>query len=115
MIDPTTKVYKHHYAEMISKQSSSNSEKILRLAQEFGTLSSSLPLSLDSSIFVRIDEERLDVMKVLIVGPTGGPYAGGCFIFDIFFPNNYPKAPPLVNLETTGSGSVRFNPNLYAK
>lgn len=25
----------------------------------------------------------------------------------------YPKAPPLLNLQTTGNGSVRFNPNLY--
>ena len=37
----------------------------------------------------------------------------GCFIFDIFIPNNYPYSPPKVNLETTGYGKVRFNPNLY--
>jgi len=27
--------------------------------------------------------------------------------------NQYPVVPPLVNLQTTGGGSVRFNPNLY--
>ena len=25
-------------------------------------------------------------MRALIAGPDGTPYAGGCFIFDIFFP-----------------------------
>ena len=35
-----------------------------RLAQEVVTLSTSLPLSASSSVFVRCDEEHLDVMKV---------------------------------------------------
>ncbi len=37
----------------------------------------------------------------------------GCFVFDVLFPGAYPNVPPLVNLATTGRGSVRFNPNLY--
>ena len=35
------------------------------------------------------------------------------FLFDAFFPSNYPNSSPKVNLQTTGHGSVRFNPNLY--
>ena len=35
-----------------------------RLAQEISTLSTSLPISPSSTVFVRCDEERLDVMKV---------------------------------------------------
>lgn len=46
--------------------------------------------------------------------PEGTPYASGCFLFDIFLPSNYPKSPPKVTLRTTGRGTVRFNPNLYA-
>ena len=84
-----------------------------RLAQEVATLATSLPLSPSSSVFVRCDEERLDVMKVLITGPSETPYANGCFEFDVFFPLEYPKAPMQVNLMTTGQGRVRFNPNLY--
>ena len=38
----------------------------------------------------------------------------GLFEFDIFFPNNYPNVPPKCQFLTTGAGSVRFNPNLYA-
>lgn len=51
--------------------------------------------------------------KVLITGPADTPYANGCFEFDVYFPQDYPNSPPLVNLETTGGHSVRFNPNLY--
>lgn len=52
-------------------------------------------------------------MQVLITGPADTPYANGCFEFDVYFPQDYPNSPPLVNLETTGGHSVRFNPNLY--
>lgn len=38
--------------------------RIKRLAQETVTLSTSLPLSYSSSVFVRCDNDRLDVMKV---------------------------------------------------
>jgi baculoviral IAP repeat-containing protein 6 len=64
-------------------------------------------------VFVRCDEERLDVLKVLITGPQDTPYANGCFEFDVFFPSDYPESPPMVNLQTTGNQTIRFNPNLY--
>jgi baculoviral IAP repeat-containing protein 6 len=103
-----------HYKARIEKDElTGHGEKLKRLIQEVGTMSTSLPLYLESSIFVRVDESRLDVLQALITGPTGTPYANGCFQFDIYCPPEYPKAPPLVNLQTTGGGSVRFNPNLY--
>lgn len=51
--------------------------------------------------------------RVMITGPEDTPYSCGCFIFDVYFPVQYPAIPPKVNLQTTGSSSVRFNPNLY--
>ncbi|OWR46977.1 survivin-1 [Danaus plexippus plexippus] len=87
--------------------------RMKRLAQEAATLATSLPLSYSSSVFVRTDADRLDVMKVLITGPSDTPYANGCFILDVYFPAEYPAVPMLINLETTGRHSVRFNPNLY--
>jgi len=36
------------------------------------------------------------------------------FAFDIYVPNDYPMRNPKVQLLTTGGGSVRFGPNLYA-
>ena len=50
----------------------------------------------------------------MIAGPDGTPYAGGLFEFDCFMPIVYPNSPPLMYLKTTGGGTVRFNPNLYA-
>lgn len=87
--------------------------RIKRLAQEAVTLSSSLPLSYSSSVFLRTDTDRLDIMKVLIVGPEDTPYANGLFEFDVYFPVDYPTSPLQIKLQTTGEGRVRFNPNLY--
>merc|ERR1719436_1544660 len=49
----------------------------------------------------------------MIVPSDGNPYSSGMFLFDVFFPGSYPAVPPKVNLQTTGGGTVRFNPNLY--
>jgi len=84
-----------------------------RIAKEVATLSHSLPINFDSSIFLRVDESRMSVMKALITGPVGTPYANGCFEFDIHLPGNYPQSPPYIHFCTTGQGAVRFNPNLY--
>lgn len=111
MNDEGTK-YLHHYANNIQGNSSSPA-KITKLQKEFQVLPTSLPLNLNSSVFVRYDSERIDLVKAIIIGPKDTPYALGCFLFDIYFPPSYPNDPPLVNLQTTGNGTVRFNPNLY--
>lgn len=57
----------YHYMSQVKNASDTNSAaRSRRLAQEAVTLSTSLPLSSSSSVFVRCDEERLDIMKVLI-------------------------------------------------
>jgi baculoviral IAP repeat-containing protein 6 len=57
----------YHFQSRVQSATSSaqNAARSRRLAQEVATLSTSLPLSQSSSVFVRCDEERLDVMKVL--------------------------------------------------
>jgi baculoviral IAP repeat-containing protein 6 len=108
------KSIKYHYEDLVRDALTINSmQRIKRLAQEQITISTSLPLSFNSTIFVRSDENRMDIMKVLISGPDGTPYSNGCFLFDVYFPNEYPTSPPSINLETTGNHTVRFNPNLY--
>ncbi|XP_041353670.1 baculoviral IAP repeat-containing protein 6-like isoform X2 [Gigantopelta aegis] len=107
-------VMPHHYESNVKAAGEmSTPSRTRRLAQEAVTLSTSLPLSASSSVFVRCDEERLDIMKVLITGPSDTPYANGCFEFDVYFPQDYPNSPPYINLETTGNHTIRFNPNLY--
>jgi baculoviral IAP repeat-containing protein 6 len=104
----------HHYSSsFLSNTSTGNQKRWRRLAQETITLSSSLPLTASSSVFMKACEERLDVFKVLITGPPGTPYSNGCFEFDAYMPSDYPNVPVQINLQTTGGNSVRFNPNLY--
>jgi baculoviral IAP repeat-containing protein 6 len=52
-----------------------------------------------------MDEEHATAVKCLITGPSDTPYSGGAFIFDIYFPKDYPTVPPSVYLETTGAGA----------
>ena len=87
---------------------------MVRLAQELADMSTALPIEHTNSIFVRCDSERVDVMKAMIMGSAGTPYAHGAYVYDIYFDDTYPNAPPKVNLSTTGGGKVRFNPNLYS-
>ncbi|XP_048576490.1 uncharacterized protein LOC5513359 isoform X2 [Nematostella vectensis] len=87
---------------------------IKALMHEVTQLRCSLPIHPNSSVFVRQDENRMDFARALVTGPVDTPYSRGCFVFDIFFPGTYPNVPPLVKLITTGNGTVRFNPNLYA-
>lgn len=62
-------VVPHHFETNIKSTSDqSHPGRVKRIAQEAVTLSTSLPLSYSSSVFVRYDTSRLDVMKVLITG-----------------------------------------------
>eukprot|EP00054_Salpingoeca_dolichothecata_P023244 m.154283 g.154283 ORF g.154283 m.154283 type:complete len:1056 (-) comp24623_c0_seq9:11-3178(-) len=112
---------RHHFASNIAKSSGSVRQKVTRLLQENSSLAPnlesntcSLPLAPEASVFMRCDEERMDVCKVLISGPIGTPYFGGLYEFHLYVPDAYPEVPPLFNLETTGNNQVRFNPNLYS-
>ncbi|TNY17926.1 hypothetical protein DMC30DRAFT_419335 [Rhodotorula diobovata] len=112
---------KTHYIRDIAAIDSSRRphKSFVHLAKELAVLSTGLP----PGIWVRVDESRIDVIKCLIAGPEGSPYAGGLFEFDIFLPLGelftrrglHPQTSPLVWLMTTGKGQCRFNPNLYAE
>jgi baculoviral IAP repeat-containing protein 6 len=55
----------HHFESQVKATGAfSNQARMRRLAQEAVTLSTSLPLSYSSSVFVRCDDDRLDIMKV---------------------------------------------------
>jgi len=99
-----------YYANDVAQSAAQMSkDKIKRLRKDISILSSSLP----DGIFVRVDENRMDIIKVLIIGPAGTPYENGCFFFDLFLPSDYPNSCPKMVSLTTGSHAFRFNPNLY--
>lgn len=58
-------VISHHFENNVRMAGDRNFPlRMKRLAQETVTLSTSLPLSFSSSVFVRCDTDRLDIMKV---------------------------------------------------
>nr|GEV00927.1 hypothetical protein [Tanacetum cinerariifolium] len=62
------------------------------------------------TIFVRVYETRMDLLRAVLIGPGGTPYHDGLFVFDVHFPPTYPDTPPMVYYY---SGGLRLNPNLY--
>lgn len=99
----------HAFAETAKASTANTGKNIKRLITERANLSTSLP----SGIFVRSAENRLDLLKALIIGPSNTPYAGGLFEFDLWCTDRYPAVPPKCTFKTTGGGRAHFNPNLY--
>ncbi|KAE9620769.1 hypothetical protein Lal_00019579 [Lupinus albus] len=86
------------------KQHSKNWAK--RIQEEWKSLEKDLP----DSIFVRVYESRIDLLRAVIIGAQGTPYHDGLFFFDVLLPSGYPNVPPHVQYN---SGGLRLNPNLY--
>ena len=40
-------------------------------------------------IYIRLDDDRFDVIRVMITGPLDTPYALGLFMFDMYLPFEY--------------------------
>ncbi|KAK3137099.1 hypothetical protein QOZ80_5BG0447940 [Eleusine coracana subsp. coracana] len=74
--------------------------------REWKILENDLP----DTIYVRVFEDRMDLLRAVMVGACGTPYQDGLFFFDLQLPPSYPAAPPLVNYHSFG---LRLNPNLY--
>ncbi|XP_067617063.1 (E3-independent) E2 ubiquitin-conjugating enzyme UBE2O isoform X2 [Eurosta solidaginis] len=75
--------------------------------REHRLLKSSLP----PGVWVRVYEDRMDLLSVMIEGPEKTPYEDGLFFFDIQLGREYPKSPPLCHYISYCSD--RLNPNLY--
>eukprot|EP00262_Sarcandra_glabra_P013852 TRINITY_DN391_c0_g1_i1.p1 TRINITY_DN391_c0_g1~~TRINITY_DN391_c0_g1_i1.p1 ORF type:complete len:968 (+),score=197.90 TRINITY_DN391_c0_g1_i1:469-3372(+) len=97
----------HHFVNNIGKGLSQVKRGWLKkVQQEWNILKKDLP----DTIYVRVYEERIDLLRAAVVGAPGTPYHDGLFFFDILFPPEYPYEPPLVHYN---SGGLRLNPNLY--
>lgn len=90
----TNGMINHSYQNELLKNTNPPISKLVRLAQEIADLSNSLPCDHTDAIYCRVDRERVDLMKCLIMGASGTPYAHGAFIYDLFFENTYPNSPP---------------------
>ncbi|KAK1414311.1 hypothetical protein QVD17_30055 [Tagetes erecta] len=79
----------HHYAnQKPAMQPPQNWAK--KIQDEWRMLENDLP----DTIFVRVYESRMDLLRAVIIGAEGTPYHDGLFFFDVFFPSDYPNSAP---------------------
>lgn len=86
-----------------------------RVLKEVKSLARDLPCDSSASIYVRMDKDNMGYFQAILSGTQDTPYSYGLYLFDIRLPEDYPCSPPNMSILTTGNGSVRFNPNLYAE
>ena len=102
----------HHYLKLNKNMNNADcfsntaSGVYTKIMQEWRILEKNLP----DSIFVRVYERRIDLLRAVIVGAAGTPYHDGLFVFDIAFPHKYPSFAPQVHYRSFG---LRLNPNLH--
>ncbi|XP_071715780.1 uncharacterized protein [Rutidosis leptorrhynchoides] len=96
----------HSYSKENSEMKQPPKKWAKRIQEEWRILEKDLP----DTIFVRVYESRMDILRAVIIGADGTPYHDGLFFFDVYFPSDYPYSPPLVNYR---SGGLHINPNLY--
>jgi ubiquitin-protein ligase len=84
--------WRHYFDKQVRDQGVNPAPTtLIRLAQEIADLSNSLPCDPTNAMYCRVEKERVDLMKVMIMGAQGTPYAHGAFVFHLFFPNSYPQ------------------------
>ncbi|KAJ3092442.1 hypothetical protein HK100_006943, partial [Physocladia obscura] len=86
-----------------------SNHKFISTGHVYSLLSKNLP----QGILVRAYDDRIDLIRVLIVGPESTPYEGCLFLFDVSLPPDFPTVPPLVHFHSHTFGMGRINPNLY--
>lgn len=65
-------------------------------------------------IYYQHDDQNMLKGYALIIGPKDTPYENGFYLFEFFFPENYPQQPPILKfLNCDNKHLMRFNPNLY--
>ncbi|KAH3742713.1 ubiquitin-conjugating enzyme E2 24 [Pelomyxa schiedti] len=83
----------------------------LKLAKRIVSEWEILRASSSSGIYVRVYENRMDLLRVAIIGPCDTPFEDGFFMFDLALPPDYPAVPPDVFFHSLVP--VKINPNLY--
>ncbi|XP_063534146.1 (E3-independent) E2 ubiquitin-conjugating enzyme UBE2O [Cydia strobilella] len=97
----------HHRFRLSMLQPSEPRSFYSAVKREIKLLKSDLP----PGVWVRGFEDRIDLLSVMIAGPSKTPYEGGLFVFDVQLGGEYPRAPPLCHYHSYCTD--RLNPNLY--
>ncbi|MCJ1377091.1 hypothetical protein MMC17_000182, partial [Xylographa soralifera] len=105
MLDEPTPLNHHFYSESVLLSAS----LMRRIRKEHKILESSLP----EGIWVRTWEDRLDLVRILIIGPEDTPYSLAPFVLDFHLSQDFPRSPPEAYFHSWTRGLGRINPNLY--
>ncbi|GME33201.1 Ubiquitin-conjugating enzyme E2 [Neofusicoccum parvum] len=97
----------HHFIR--GNQGEASQQRLRRIQKEHKILGSSLP----PGILVRTWDSRLDLLRVLIVGPEDTPYEFAPFLIDFHLGPNFPSSPPSAFFHSWTNGLGPVNPNLY--
>ena len=100
---PSNHAYFHEQSASLS------GARLRRIQKEHGILQSSLP----AGLYVRTFESRLDLLRVLILGPLDTPYEYAPFVIDFWMDPGFPHEPPRAFFHSWTNGSGPVNPNLY--
>lgn len=93
----------------VKNQKTDVAASLRRIQKEYKILSSSLP----PGIFVRTFESRLDLLRVMIIGPQDTPYELAPLVVDLHLHEDFPTRPPHAKFHSWTHGLGRINPNLY--
>ncbi|KAF2169305.1 hypothetical protein M409DRAFT_52563 [Zasmidium cellare ATCC 36951] len=103
----------HHFA---NEPATTSSNHMRRTQKEHKILRN--PSTLPQGVYIRTYETRLDLLRVLLVGPTETPYENAPFVVDFYLPPAFPTEPPQSFFHSwpahASIGALgRVNPNLY--
>ena len=92
-----------------------------RIINELKELQDSVNILENSGIYFHYNEENINSLYIMIIGPSDTPYQNGFYFFKFDYPESYPMQPPIAKYFTQGQlinnennkFNVRFNPNLY--
>ena len=59
--------------------------------------------------------ETVSFLGIVLTGPVDTPYSLGIFVFDVYYPLQYPQIPPLVTFMTTGNDCVDYRKQLVRR
>ncbi|KAJ9065385.1 hypothetical protein DSO57_1020109 [Entomophthora muscae] len=101
----------HRY---LNSKPGTNHRFLKRMHWEHSVLRDNLP----KGIWVRGFDPRLDLLRVVMIGPHGTPYAGGAYCFDLYMdPSTFPESPPhchyWARVGPRTDETRPLNPNLY--
>ncbi|WJX73322.1 ubiquitin-conjugating enzyme [Trifolium repens] len=106
--DTVVETSDHYYLKKNSSMNQNPKNWAKKIQEEWKILEKHL----SDTIFVRVFESRMDLLRAVIIGAEGTPYHDGLFFFDVLFPSDYPNVLPKVHYH---AGGLRLNPNLYEK